>query len=358
VASPSILRYPLKVPVEGDYLDSADAPTGRVDYLKIQRFRIDHEKSEGGYGGSNLPGNRQNIRLSDEGVVYLAMPQSISVAYQADYSAINMGMMGVLGAGVAAAIGGGSDADQLTSMVQSAASAALPELAYNKGAKIISSLAAAGDLETGVTGGALQNLVKGRIMNPFTEQIFNGVQFRNHQFTIKMFARNKKEAETILQIIKYLKKGALPMLGNADEKEEKQLAQSKAGQDVFGKNDEKEETPSTTSKKKEVKQVKAINTAGKFLKIPDRFQLQFVRYTPGSSKISYVEHYKFQPCVCTNVSVNYTPDGQYVSFKDAIANLGTSDDKGANQLLVPAVELGLSFAETRFVTQADIDAGY
>ena len=54
-----ILKYPLKVPVEGDYLNSADAPTGRVDYLKVHRFRVLHEKSESGYGGSNLPGNRQ-----------------------------------------------------------------------------------------------------------------------------------------------------------------------------------------------------------------------------------------------------------------------------------------------------------
>ena len=355
MASSRILRYPLKVPVEGSLLDSADAPTGRVDYLKIHRFRINHEKSEGGYGGSNLPGNRQNIILNPD-IVYLAMPQSISVAYQADYSAVNMGIMGVLGANVAAAIGGGSDADQLTSAVQSAAAAALPELAYNKGAKIISSLAAAGDLETGVTGAALQNLVKGRIMNPFTEQIFNGVQFRNHQFTIKMFARNKKEAQSILEIIKYLKMGTLPQLGNADAKEEDQLKNSKAAKDIFntGKASADDSTPSKTATKT---QVKSINTQGKFLKIPDRFQLEFVRLNPGSAKISRLNHYKFQPCVCTNVSVNYTPDGQYVSFKDAIADLSDSD-KGPSQLLVPAVELGLSFAETRFVTQEDIEAGY
>ena len=340
------------MPVQGDMLDSADAPTGRVDYLKIQRFRVDHEKSEGGYGGSNLPGNKQATTLSDEGVVYIAMPQSISTSYQADYNAINMGIAGVLGAGVAAAIGGGSDADQLTNQVMSAASAALPELAYNKGASIISGLANLAGLETGINGAALQNLVKGRIMNPFTEQIFNGVQFRNHQFTIKMVARSKKEAEDILQIIKYIKKGAMPMLGDAVKAEEDQLKASELGQQLEAKTGDDK---SVTEKVEQAGFV--VNRKGKFLQIPDRFQLSFVRFDASTGKLTHLPHYKFQPCVCTNVSVNYTPDGQYVSFKDGIADL-TQTDKGGKQILVPAVELGMSFAETRFITQSDIVAGY
>lgn len=352
----AIFKYPLKAPVEGDFLDSADAPTGRIDYLKIQRFRINHEGSEGGYGGSNLPANTQKT-VMDSDVVYLAMPQSISIAYQADYSAINMGTIGVLGAAAAAAVGGGSDAAQLTAQIQSAATAALPEIAYNKGAKLIAAANEFG-LETGVTGAALQQLVKGRIMNPFTEQIFNGVQFRNHQFTIKMFARNKKEAEEILRIIKYLKKGAMPILGDAEQKEIDQLKASELGKSLDKASEDK-----STAAGKATSAPPTINTTGKFLKIPDRFQLDFVRLDSATAKISRVDHYKFQPCVCTNVSVNYTPDGQYVSFKDGIASLGsgtdtTSNDKGATQLLVPAVELGLAFAETRFVTQADIDAGF
>ena len=120
--------------------------------------------------------------------------------------------------------------------------------------------------------------------------------------------------------------------------------------------DASEETPSATAKATQTKPL--VNTKGKFLKIPDRFQLQFLRYDPGTGKLSNAEHYKFHPCVCTNVSVNYTPDGQYVSFKDAIAALDSTSDKPNSQILVPAVEVGLSFAETRFVTQADIAAGY
>jgi len=343
------------VPVEGNMLDSADAPTGRVDYLKIQRFRVNHEKSEGGYGGSNLPGNKQATDLSPDGVVYIAMPQSISTSYQADYNAVNMGIAGVLGAGVAAAIGGGSDADQLTNQVMSAASAALPEIAYNKGASLISGLANIAGMETGINGAALQNLVKGRIMNPFTEQIFNGVQFRQHQFTIKMVARSKKEAEDILGIIKYIKKGAMPLLGDAVKEEEDQLKQSDTGKQLESKAGDASGDTSITEKVEQAGTT--VNRKGKFLQIPDRFQLSFVRLDSATGKLTHLPHYKFQPCVCINVSVNYTPDGQYVSFKDGIADL-SSTNKGGKQLLVPAVELGMSFAETRFITQADIIAGY
>ena len=348
-----ILKYPLKVPVEGDYLNSADAPTGRVDYLKVHRFRVLHEKSESGYGGSNLPGNRQETSF-DPTIAYLAMPQQVSVAYQTDYSQINMGTAGVFGAQVAGALTGGGGADAMTSALQSAAAAALPEFAYNKGASITQNLASVLGLETGITGNAIQALTKGRIMNPFTEQIFNGVQFRNHQFTFKMFARNKTEAQNILQIIKYLKMGALPKLGDADTAEMERLSKN-----LSSSLDDSVSTVSGGQKSEtNVGATPQVNTKGKFLKVPDRFFLEFVRFDPTSGSIERLSHYKFQPCVCTNVSVNYTPDGQYVSFKDGIANLTDDNTTGTQQIFVPAVEIGVQFAETKFVTQSDILAGY
>jgi len=359
VAAAQILKYPLKSPVDGNFIHGPDGSTGRIDYLKLRRFRVIHEKSEGGYGGSNLPGNRQEVSL-DPGIVYLAMPQQVTVAYQTDYSQINMGTAGVFGAQIAGAITNGGGADAMTSALQSAAAAALPEFAYNKGASMTQNLANVLGLETGITGNAIQALTKGRIMNPFTEQVFNGVQFRNHQFTFKMFARNKKEAQNILQIIKYLKMGALPQLGDASQEEMNRLQQnigSSAEEAVSDLTDSGNTEEATTEPKTQAKAA-TVNVSGKFLKVPDRYLLEFVRFDANFGSIQKLNHYKFHPCVCTNISVNYTPDGQYVSFKDGIMDLTNDTVKGTNQMYVPAVEIGIAFAETRFVTQADILAGF
>ena len=60
-------------------------------------------------------------------------------------------------------------------------------------------------------------------------------------------------------------------------------------------------------------------------------------------------HFKIHPSVCTNVTVNYTPDNQYNALKRA----------GAPALLqVPAVVLNVQFTETKLLTTEDIQEGY
>jgi hypothetical protein len=351
----TVLRYPLRAPVSGsNFLEGPDAPTGRVDFLKIQRFRIDYSKNPTGYGGTNLPSNEVAVKL-DSDVCYLAMPQQLSTTYNASYNQIDMGAMGVfatrlVGQGMNAAGGSGSiSGESVKNQLKSAVAAALPEMAFNKGAQLIGSLTQGLDVTNGATSGAtLSALSGGRIMNPFTEQVFNGVSFRNHSFALKMFARNKSEAQEILRIIRYLKVGTLPKFGDADIKSLEQAANNiiaGASTALGGSAPPPISLPSGSQ-------------TGAYLEVPDRFLLEFVRLDPASDTIVKIPHYKFQPCVCTNLSVNYTPDGQYVSFKDAIADLVDSGDTGPSQMFVPAVEISLEFAETRILTQRDGVAGF
>lgn len=353
--SQTVFKYPIKPPVSGSYPNSADAPTGRIDYLKIQRFRIDYTKTNSGYGGLNLPNNTLSTNLH-EAKIYIAMPPSLSTAYSASYDQVDMGAAGVFGAQVVGQLGraannggAGINADQIIQQLKAGAAAAMPEFAYSKGASLISNLASTAGLSTGITAGALQATTAGRIMNPFTEQVFNGVTFRNHTFNFKMFARNKKEAKEILGIIRYLKVGVLPKYGTADMAALEAIVNatsSAAGSAAASATGSTSSSPTVD--------FSSANAPGAFLEVPDRFLLEFVRLDPATDTIDRIPHYKFQPCVCTNLSVNYTPDGQYVSFKDAIVTLGDNPD----QIFVPAVEISLEFAETRILTQQDGVSGY
>jgi len=343
------LRYPYRAPVSGNYLESADAPTGRIDYLKIQRFRINYG-TESGYGGENLPSNQVARDLNDQ-VIYLNIPQQLSTAYNANFSTVDMGAAGVLGAQLVGQVGGATqgraiNAENIKKQLEAAAAAALPEFAYKKGASAINALAGSAGLTAGSGDPtALQALTSGRIMNPFTEQVFNGVSFRQHSFSFKMFAHNQREAQEILNIIFYLKMGAMPKYGNADMSSITNLL---AATDAALGTSTASASSATLS---------SFTSTGAYLEVPDRFLLEFVRLDTDSDTISKLPHYKFQPCVCTNISVNYTPDGQYVSFKDAILNLSATTGSTA-QIFVPAVEISIDFAETKILTQSDIAIGY
>ena len=355
----TVLRYPLKEPVSGNYLEGSESPTGRMDFLKIQRFRVDYSKNPTGYGGMNLPNNNVAVVL-DPAVCYLAMPPALSTAYNADYNAVGMGIAGVLasqlvGQALQGSQSGSFNGEQIKNQLKSAAAAALPEFAFNKGAGVLGDISNTLGLTNGASSGqVLQQMTTGQVMNPFTEQVFNGVSFRNHSFNFKMFARNKSEAAQILGIITYLKIGTLPKYGEADlkgiEKALNNIIGAVTNEGDSGNSNSGSTTNSVT--------LPEASQKGAYLQVPDRFLLEFVRLDPSSDTITKLPHYKFQPCVCTSLNVNYTPDGQYVSFKDAIADLSDNSTTGPKQLLVPAVEISLSFGETRILTQKDAIAGY
>ena len=341
------LRYPIRVPVAGTNPYSVDGATGTVDYLKLQRFRIDFKNNPSGYGGQNMPSSTSKTNVIGS-PCYLAMPPNISASYSASYNQVEMGQGGVLAAQIAGQIGGGegsaSDkATQLTGALQQASSSLVEEAAFNAGAGLASSVGELAGLKMGASGQDLQALTKGRVMNPFTEQVFNGIGFRNHEFSFKMLARSYKEAVSILNIIKYLKKGMLPKMSAGKTMSIVKNAEGEISSGVAG---------SVTGT-----QVASYSTAGRFLEVPDRYQLTFVRLDQEANKINDLPHYKFQPTVMTSCSVNYTPDGQYVSFKDAITDLEKLET-GGKQIFVPAVDVSLSFAETKFITQGDIDEGF
>ena len=302
----STLRYPLRPPVLGDTV--ADGPTKAVDYVMFRRKRIDYTKKPNskGYYGLNLPGNNVKFNFDDVSV-YLAMPQSLQTSYNPGYRTQDLGVGGMLAAGVID-IDEKSSVDDIVDTLQKSARAALPQFANSAVAQIANSASGALGLAGSVDANALQQLTKGKIFNPYTEQLFSNMTFRSHQFSFKLFARDPDEAEEINKIVRYFKQGATPIL-NKDP--------------------------------------------NKFMEVPDKFDIKFVRMDPTMKTFrnSNEMHFKMFSSVCNGISVNYTPDGQYNAFKETA--MGTT-----GPLQVPAIALTLSFLETRFIGQEDITRGY
>lgn len=332
----SALRYPYTPPVSKDGGKSdAEAPTMAMDYLMIRRCRVQYDGKET-YKGLNVPDNDVTVKKNDV-AVFLAMPQQIATSYNAGYRKISPGVGGMLAMGALAAGGIDADMTNVAGMVQGAASAAMPEFTSGIAAQIGNSINQIAGLQGTIDANSIQALTAGRVFNPFSEQIFDSMAFRTHNFSFKLVARSEGEAKMINEIITYLKIGVHPKLGAKGEKIGK-----------FKKLNEEGEKEGKLEISKSFKKI----ANNRFLEVPDRFDLKFIRYA-SDGKMKKAEkrgnlHFKIARSVCTNIAANYTPDGQYTSFKRIDGTM----------IQVPVIQLSLQFTETRQLTQRDVAVGY
>ena len=89
------------------------------------------------------------------------------------------------------------------------------------------------------------------------------------------------------------------------------------------------------------------------MEVPDKFHLKFMRLNPDKNTLDeggnqHGLHFRMHTSVCTGINVNYTPDGQYTTFKRLEGDM----------VQVPALQMTVSFTETRMVTQRDMKHGY
>ena len=105
----------------------------------------------------------------------------------------------------------------------------------------------------------------GNVMNPNLELLFTGPALRAFNFNFTLTPRDREEARIVRKIIKSMKRNMSP------QRSESHL----------------------------------------FLKTPRIFELQYI-YGEGNTPHPFLN--KFKPCACRNFSVNYTPDGSYMTY--------------------------------------------
>ena len=307
----STLRYPLEPPVVGNTV--GEGPTQAVDYVMFRRKRIKYKKDggSGNYNQLNLPGNKVSFDYNDQSV-YLAMPPQLATAYNPAYTTQNLGVGGMAMAGISGITlkeeSEQADLDSIVSALQDAASGALPEVINSAKAQFANAASQMLGIGGNINANTIAQLAGGKVFNPYTEQLFNNMTFRSHAFNFKLFSRSPDEARENKLIIDYFKKGATPIINDSPSR---------------------------------------------FMEVPDKFDIKFVRMDPEKRQFSESNelHFKIFTSVCAGVNVNYTPDGQYNAFAET--SMGTTE-----MLQVPAVTLSLTFLETRFVGQADVVRGY
>ena len=347
----STLRYPLQPPVmDQDFNgDSADSLTGRTDYLRIRRKKTVY--NDGGkdyYGMNNFPRNTARSDFHNS-IAYLAVPGGINAQYSPVYNQTNLG---VGGAAAISALGRGQTFEQVAGALGDAARSVLPEFLAGTIATGANALSGFLGVQGNLSVNSLEGLTSGRVFNPYVEQIFSQMNFRNHSFSFKMFARNYKEAQEIKKIIQYIKVGAHPKVGENVDQESKLLDQindKKDGDKVVAK----------TKIHSFIKDNGGTLSQNRYFGIPDQYELAFMRMNPKSGefndtigddidKTTMNLHFKMDTCVCSGISVNYTPDNQYTAMKRVDGTM----------IQVPAVQMDVQFTEVRLLSQSDVMRGY
>ena len=321
-------------PVSGGADKAYAGETGAIDYISFQRHRIRYDDKAGTkyYGRAFPDSNRLKVE-NNERRVYLAMPKTLQTSYQPQYRQVDVGALGI---SALAAMGGDTKVGSITEAVQGAAAAGLPEFATGALAQAISGFNQLGGLQGNLDASSIQALTRGRVFNPFKEQVFNSMAFRTHTFNFKLFSRSYEEAKEIRQIIDYFKIGATPRVTGTDNFDFNDAPEGQSIDGIFTNSDAK------------------LAASNRYFEVPDSFAIKFIRVNPYGTMEDNTEsflHFKMHPSVITSINVNYTPDGQYTSFKKV---------EGGKDLMVhvPAIDLTLTFAETKLITQFDTVRGY
>lgn len=273
------------------------------DYLKItiatEGGQGIYQFFDGGKGRSTGGGAKAPIS-SSQGTIFLAMPRQLSVQYGMSYQGVDLGSIGGGLIEMGANMLDGEDAAAATS-ISEAAQKATPELALNLAAQGVNTAIQAAGFAGGVDANTIAALVRGQTLNPFREITFKGANYRNHNFNVKMVARNKTEENEIKQIVNTLRYYMHPSLSNGSSG--------------------------------------ANGGNNRWLGIPSYFDISFVRMggAKGNQRREKLntateieDLYRPGACVLKNFSVNFAPDGQYVATED----------------YVMAVQIQMSFQET------------
>ena len=105
----------------------------------------------------------------------------------------------------------------------------------------------------------------GAVLNPNLELLFQKPTLRPFDFTFKMSARSSEEADQIIKIIRFFKQGMAPIR----------------------------------------------SASNLFIKSPHTFQIRYIHDDKDHPFLN-----RFKECALKNMTVNYTPEGNYATFRD------------------------------------------
>ncbi len=235
--------------------------------------------------GIGQGGSHTHTRISDTVCLYTPA-EAAKFSYKANYENLATGLAGLMASSMEA----GKDMSFKEAMVDGGG-AMIERVLGEAVTGIVSALPGVGDVR-----GAIDKSM-GRALNPFNEQVFRSVPFREFQFPFTFAPKNRKEMLDVEKIIKLFKFHMLPEFSN--------------------------------------------KTKSAFLS-PSEFQITYMYRGKTNDYIPQISR-----CVMTGMDVDYATEGTFHTFRE--------DDRGAAPI---TTTMNCTFAETEIMTKETIAKGY
>ena len=257
------------------------------DYIKFDMLK--YVAKGFGAASNNISGIGNKREISSRttlGTVVLPIPGGISDTNATQWGEENMTVLeaNLANAAYKTINEGAAGAEKALKGAGDAIKGATGELQRAVGASFAGAAAGVGD--------QVLTRATGEILNPNMELLFKGPSLRQFSFQFKLAPRSSKEAETVIAILRFFKQGMLPI-----------------------------KSPSNL-----------------FLESPNTFKLGYYHRNREQRFIN-----KFKECALQNVTVEYTPDGNYATYDDGV---------------MTAYTMTLSFNELEPLFSNDMDDGY
>ena len=199
------------------------------------------------------------------------------------------------------------------------------------------------------SGNFVTQQAAGKVINPYREQVFNGVQMRTFDFNYTLVASSQKEQIQLRKLIRGMREDSLPTTEETASIFDDLIDDRQEPSDTSG------ETGETTEETTEPEDSVNLDAIGQTLRdrwfgVPRIFTIDFLRATrseSGSSEIPNVVTNtaipKIKPCICTDISVDYTPNNVWATRVDGSP---------------VSIDVMFKFAEIEIVVADDIKKGY
>ena len=244
-------------------------------------------KSRGGIAGKAPT----TTRISDSVAIYL--PPNVQDNISATYNDISTGMLGFAAASgldFSSALGA-KDYDKAAAALVGGLGGIMTEGAKKAAAALAETISGA----EGATG--LVNRAFGQADNPYIEVLFESMGVREFTYNFTFAPRSEEETQDVQEIIQLFRFHMAPELQGG---------------------------------------------AGRFLTLPSEFDIHYMYMAKDGTNSENDYYNKIATCVCTNVTVDYTP-GKVSSFADGAPT---------------QITMGITFKETETLHKDKINAGY
>ena len=301
-------------PFSQQAIDQLDAKTyegltGKADNKKKKNFRANKGwKKFATYEKYNASANELDVAGTSNNVM-LPIPQDLSNEIQQVWQGKQFTRVG-RAATAALAAGNLSYANDIVNDIAGSAKA----LQIAATTTVLNSLPGVGG---NITFNDISGSARGIVINPNAELLYDSPEMREIGMIFRMVPKNDKESEQIQDIVKVFRKASMPSWGAA------------GGEVMAG---------DASESRNYNEDIINAGDGDNFIRVPHLCKFSFMK---GDKPHPYL--IQFKPCAISKVEVNYTPDGTFATYSDGAP---------------VAVELSLSFMETKLVFADEVEMGY